>query len=203
MRLIPALLICLLTLSGCSSFQAKRVSDSEVDKEALAITGEWVDGDTIRVIQKTIKKIDKHRRFGRFLKARNNKPLRLFVGEIKNNTSEAYFPVGDMEEALLEQLSDTETFILIDAKQRTALLKELTYQNSGAVSARTAKKIGRQSGADALLFGTVNMRPFQRDGQAIKTYTINFRLTDLSTGEELLRTRSKINKFIDQSASGW
>lgn len=190
-------------LVGCGGFKAQRVDSEKIDEKAMEITDEWVDGDTIRVIDGTMTRIGEHNKFRKFLASRGGKPIKLFVGEIKNNTAEAYFPVHDMEEALLEKLSDDEAYTLIDAKQREALLKEITYQNDGMVDPAQAKKIGKQSGADAMLFGTVNMDPKTRDGKTVKTYTINFRLTDLETGEELVRTREKINKFSEQSSKGW
>lgn len=193
----------LLALAGCGGFKAQRVDEKTADEKAMEVTDEWVDGDTMRVIDETLAGIEGHKRFQKYLAARGGKDLKLFVGEIKNNTSEAYFPAHDVEEAFLEKLSDSETFTLIDAKQREALLKEITYQNDGMVDPAQAKKIGKQSGAHALLFGTVNMDPKRRDGKTIKTYTVNFRLTDLETGEELVRTRAKINKFSEQKSSGW
>lgn len=192
-----------LLLPACGGFKAQRVDTERADEAAMGITDQWVDGDTIRVIDETLAKMNEHKKFQRFMSKRGAKEIKLFVGEIKNNTPEAYFPTNDLEEALLEKLSDDDRFTLIDAKQREAILKEVTYQNDGMVDPAQAKKIGKQSGADAMIFGTVNMDPKTRDGKTIKTYSINFRVTDLETGEELVRTRSKINKYSEQSSRGW
>ena len=155
------------------------------------------------MVKQTLAQIEGHKKFQRLLAQRKGKPIKLFVGEIKNNTSEAYFPAHDVEEALLVAISDSEDFTLIDAKQREALLKEITYQNDGAVKPEDIKKIGRQSGADAILFGTVNMDPKRRDGKTVKEYAVNFRLTEIESSEELVRTRTVVNKFSKQSGSGW
>jgi hypothetical protein len=205
MNFIRNLFLISLTVAlvGCGGFKAQRVDEKTADEKAMEVTDEWVDGDTMRVIDETLAKIKEHKRFQNYLSSRGGKDLKLFVGEIKNNTSEAYFPAHDMEEAFLEKISDSDTFTLIDAKQREALLKEITYQNDGMVNPAQAKKIGKQSGADALLFGTVNMDPKTRDGKTVKTYTVNFRLTDLENGEELVRTRAKINKISKQKGTGW
>lgn len=192
-----------LALVGCGGFKAQRVDESKADDVAMEVTDEWVDGDTIRVVDQTLAEIESHKRFQKYLRGRGDSDLKLFVANIRNNTSEAYFPAGDLEEALLAKISDSEVFTLIDAKAREELLKEITYQNDGMVSPAEAKRIGKQSGADALLFGTVNMQPRTRDGKTVKTYTVNFRLTDLERGVELVRTRAKINKISKQSGSGW
>ncbi len=105
-----------LILTACGGFKAQRVDKKKADKVAMSITDEWVDGDTIRVVDETLSKIERHKRFKRFLRKRGNKDLKLFVASVKNNTSEAYFPADDLEEALLEKISDSEVFTLIDAR---------------------------------------------------------------------------------------
>jgi hypothetical protein len=47
----------------CASFKAERVDDAKADEKAMEITDNWVDGDTIRVIDGTIKQINVHKRF--------------------------------------------------------------------------------------------------------------------------------------------
>ena len=185
----------LLSMTACSSFKAERVDDAKADEKAMEITDNWVDGDTIRVIDGTIKQMYAHKRFVEFSGKYAGKRIKLFVGEIRNNTSESYFPVKDLEDALLEKMSNSDEFTLIDASKRENLLKEITYQNDGMVDPKQAKKVGRQSGADLMIFGDINMKPETRDGKTIKTYTVNLRLTDIETSEEVCRVREKINKY--------
>lgn len=191
-----------LFLSGCASFKAERVDSKKLDEKAMEVTDEWVDGDTMRVMDETLVALYDHKRFKNYSQ-KHGKEIKLFVGKINNNTSEAYFPVEDLEAALLEKLSNSDKFILIDAAQRNAILKEITYQNDGNVDPAQAKSIGKQSGADALIFGDINMKPYRREGTTVKTYTVNLRLTDLTTAEEIARTRAKINKVSEHGGSGW
>ncbi len=194
----------LVLSSACSTgFKAQRVDDKTADDKAMSVTDKWVNGDTILVIDNTIKKIYEHQRFKKFQAKHPGKEIKLFVGEIANNTSEAYMPVKDLEEALLDKLSNSTNFVLIDAAQRERLLKEISFQNDGAVDPAQAKSIGKHSGADMIIFGTVNMKPEQRDGKTIKNYAVNFRLSDIETGEEVCRTREVVNKYSEQSGSGW
>lgn len=196
-------LAALFGLGGCASFKAERVNEKVADEKAMQVTDKWVAHDTTIVIDSTMKKIYEHARFKKFQAKRGGKEIKLFVSEIQNNTSEAYMPVKDIEEALLERMSNSETFVLIDAAQREKILKEITYQNDGMVDPAQAKAIGKQSGAELLIFGTVNMKPESRDGKTIKSYSVNFRLTDVETAEEVCRTREVINKYSEQAGSGW
>jgi len=194
---ISTAMAVLFSLSACSSFKAQRVDDAKADEKAMTITDNWVDGDTIRVIDGAMKQLYAHASFNEFNSHRNGKRIKLFVGEIRNNTSESYFPVKDLEDALLEKMSNSTQFTLIDASRRDALLKEITYQNDGMVDPLQAKKVGKQSGADAMIFGDINMKPETRDGKTIKTYSVNLRLTDIQTSEEICRVREKINKYSE------
>lgn len=192
---IFAFILTLQLATGCASFKAERVNDATADEKAMEITDNWVDGDTIRVIDGAMKQIMAHKRFEEFKANHGKSRIKTFVGEIKNNTAESYFPVKDLEDALLEKFSNSDDFTLIDASKREALLKEITYQNDGMVDPKQAKKVGKQSGADLMIFGDINMKPETRDGKTIKTYTVNLRLTDITTSEEVCRVREKINKF--------
>lgn len=197
---ILAFAAALVVFAGCSSFKAERVDDSKADERAMEITDNWVDGDTIRVIDGAMKQVYVHKRFQEFQSKFQGKRIKLFVGEIRNNTSESYFPIKDLEDALLEKMSNSDQFTLIDASRRENLLKEITYQNDGMVEPKQAKKVGRQSGADVMIFGDINMKPETRNGKTIKTYTVNIRLTDIETAEEICRTREKINKYSEGGA---
>jgi PBP1b-binding outer membrane lipoprotein LpoB len=192
--------VFLLIASGCSSFKAQRVDESKADEKAMEITDNWVDGDTVRVIGGAMKQIYVHKRFSEYQQRFGSKRIKLFVGEIRNNTAESYFPVKDLEDALLEQISNSDQFALIDASRRDALLKEITYQNDGMVEPAQAKKVGKQSGADVMIFGDINMKPESRNGKTIKTYTVNLRLTEIQSAEEICRAREKINKYSEGGA---
>ncbi len=196
------LLLSLLSLIGCGSFKAKRVDSNESDERALEITDKWVQRDTEQVVSDTLKQIEKHRGFQRYLAKTGQRP-KIFIAEVQNETSEPYFPIRDINDELLYEFSASGEFVLIDAEAREKLLKEIKYQNDGMVDPRQAKMIGKQSGADLLVFGAIRMQPRKRDGKTIKQYSVNLRMTNLESAVEVLRTRVKISKFSEQSSTGW
>jgi penicillin-binding protein activator len=94
-------------------------------------------------------------------------------------------------------------FELVDNQAREKILGEVTYQNDGMVDPATAKKIGKQTGADIMIFGNVYMKPEKRDGKTIKEYSVNIRMTDVQKATEVLRTRTKVFKFSEKNATRW
>jgi hypothetical protein len=188
--------------SSCSSFKAKRVSADESDEAAMEITDKWVMRDTEITVKKILKQIRKHRGFQKYLAKFDGQP-KIFISEVQNRTSNAYFPVDDFNDELLNEFSSDGDFILIDESARKKLLNEIQYQNDGMVDPKEAKSIGKAAGADLLVFGSIRMQPKSRGGKTIKEYSVNIRMTNIQRGIEVLRTRAKVNKFSDKSSSGW
>lgn len=195
-------LLSMGVLTSCGGFKAKRVDADAGDDAAMEITDKWVDRDTETVVEKTLKAIERHKGFQRYL-AKFGKRPKIFIAEVQNATSEPYFPIADLNDEMLTEFSSSGEFILIDAQARDKLLKEIKYQNDGMVDPRQAKNIGRQSGADLLVFGAIRMQPRSRGGKTLKQYSINMRMTNLETSEEVLRTRVKVQKYSEQSSTGW
>ena len=191
-------LILSLSLFGvaCSKFEAKRVDANEADAKGLQITDNWMSADTSQAIADILKQIRAHKGFQRYL-AGNNNP-KLFIAEVQNQTSEAYYPIGDMNDELLNELSASGEFTLVDAAARDKILSEVTYQNDGMVDPKSAKSIGRQTCADLMIFGNVYMKPEKRDGKTIKEYSVNFRMTDIEKGVEVMRGRTKVFKYSEK-----
>lgn len=197
------LIVALFSITvSCSKFQAKRVDAKESDSKAMEITDNWVSGDTNQVVQEIIKNIRNHNGLKKYLSSYQGQP-KVFIGEVQNQTADAYFPIDDINNELLFELSNAGDFILVDAKAREALLKEIKYQNDGMVDPKAAKMVGKQSGADLMIFGSVFMKPEMRDGKTIKEYSVNVYMTDIEKGTEVLRTRSKLFKYSNQKATGW
>jgi len=206
MKNIKKIMICVLMLSffSCSSsFKAERVDSKASDEKAMEITDQWVAKDTEIVIAAVIKQMQAHKGFKRYLRQNGNKTPKVFISEVKNLTSDAYFPISDLNDEFLNEISATGDFILIDADAREAILKELTYQNDGMVDPASVKLVGKQSGADLMIFGNVYMKARTRDGKTIKQYSVNIHMTDIEKGVEVLRTRKKVSKYSKQASSGW
>ena len=201
MKLIITILSLALLATSCGSFKAKRVDANESDEKGLEITDNWMSADTTQAIKDILKQMKAHPGYSK-MKAKFGTP-KVFVAEVQNQTAEAYFPIGDMNDELLNELSMSGEFELVDNQAREKVLKEITYQNDGMVDPATAKQIGKQTGADIMIFGNVYMKPEKRSGKTIKEYSVNIRMTDIEKATEVLRTRTKVFKYSEKSASGW
>lgn len=190
------LILGIFFLSSCSSFKAERVDNKESDERALEITDKWVQKDTEQVIKGIIKKLETHKGYLNYRKRHGKIPV-LFIGEVKNLTSDTYFPISDLNDELLNEMSASGEFTLVDQAARENLLKEITYQNNGMVEPSTVKTIGKHTGADLIIFGNIYMKAETREGKTIRQYSVNFRMTDIEKGIEVFRGREKVSKYSE------
>lgn len=193
---------CALLGACAPTMKTQRVTTEKADKLAMSITDEWVLKDTELAVQDILEQIKNHKGFQTYLNKMKRKP-KLFVGDVQNQTSEAYFPIGDLNDELLQEFSSSGSFILIDAAKREKLLKEIQYQNDGMVDPKQAKNIGKASGADLIIFGDIRMKPETLGKKTVKNYTVNLRMTDIETSEEVLRIRYKTSKYSKHSKYAW
>lgn len=187
---------------SCASFKAERVDNKTSDKKSMEITDNWMSEDTKQTVKTLISQMQAHRGYKRMMKKFNGTP-KVFIAEVQNNTSEAYFPIDDMNDEFLFEVSAAGDFQLVDANARDKILKEITYQNDGMVDPNQAKQIGKQLGADFMIFGNVRMKPEKRDGKTLKEYSVNLRMTNVETAGEVFRLRKRVNKFSDKKSYGW
>lgn len=194
--------VLLLSLASCGSFEAKRVDAQTSDEKGLKITDNWMSADTTQAIADVLKQIKAHKGFQRYLAQNGGNPPKLFIADVQNQTSEAYYPIGDLNDELLNELSASGDFILVDNAAREKILAEVKYQNDGMVDPKTAKQVGKQTGADLMIFGNVYMKPEKRDGKTIKEYSVNLRMTDVEKAVEVMRARTKVFKYSEKSSMG-
>ena len=192
----------LLVVACGPKIKTERISLEKSDELAMTITDEWIMTDTQNAVKAILSQIEQHRGFQTYLAKLGRRP-KIFIADIQNQTSEAYFPIGDLNDELLNEFSFSGDYILIDNNAREKLLKEIKYQNDGMVRSEDVKKIGRASGADLLIFGDIRMKPQTLNGRTVKDYSVNIRMTDLETQEEVLRTRFKTSKYSKRSGAGW
>ncbi len=202
MKKVLVLVFTLMISVSCSTFKAKRVDNKESDEKSMEITDNWVGEDTKQSVRNLIRQMKNHRGYQRLMKNFKGTP-KIFIAEVQNNTSEAYFPIDDFNDEFLFEISAMGDFTLVDAKAREKILKEITYQNDGMVDPAQAKQIGKQLGADFMIFGNVYMKPEKRKGKTLKEYSVNLRMTNVETAGEIFRLRTRVNKYSDKAAFGW
>lgn len=191
-----------LVFISCASFKAERVDNKSSDEKSMEITDNWMSEDTKLSVKELLEQMKNHKGYQRLMAKFKGTP-KVFIAEVQNNTSEAYFPIDDFNDEFLYEVSASGEFQLVDAKAREKILAEITYQNDGMVDPNQAKQIGKQLGADFMIFGNVYMKPEKRDGKTLKEYSVNLRMTNVETAGEVFRLRTRINKYSNKKSYNW
>jgi len=124
------------------------------------------------------------------------------VDDIENRTDEhidTQALTNDVQNALI----NSGKVRFVDAKRRKQILEEIKYQQSGAVRKDSAKREGRQTGADFMLGGELSSNVHTQGQLKTITYQVNLRLTDLETAEVSWSEQHRIKKRFRRSSASW
>lgn len=206
--LLSGLLVAVVT--SCTSLRVTRTSTDQVTD----LSGRWNDTDSRLVAEKMLEEITNSPWLARFQQTRSKqvkkfhaeenameqalvyserKPV-LIVGTILNKSHEhieADTFIKDLERALIKE---GEIRIVANSTLREKLRGEIVGQ-AAFVSPETQKRLGRELGADCMLFGTINTIVDTEGGNKVVFYQINLELADLETSELVWIGGKKIKKY--------
>ena len=181
--------LAIITLGGCSR-TVKRIDPST----QTDLSGRWNDTDSRLTAQTMIEQM-----FGKswamvFEQQHKKKPV-IVVGLINNKSHEHISTetfIRDLERAII----DNGSIRLVEAgDNREALRRERADQQEFA-SPETAKRWGRELGADFMLQGSVNSIVDQYKKNQAVYYQIDLTLNNLETNERVWMGNKEIKKMI-------
>jgi penicillin-binding protein activator len=187
------LLLSGLFLLGCASHSVTRMSaDTTVD-----LSGRWNDADSREVSQAMVPDALGQPWINQWLQAHNGKKPVLMVGLVVNRTAE-HIPVGtfvaDIERSLI---ASGAVSVVATAAERGQLRGERADQWQNATE-ETAKKMGRELGADFLLGGAIDAITDREGGAKVLFYQVDLTLLNIETNEKVWMEVHKIKKLVSQ-----
>ena len=181
--------LAIITLTGCSR-TVKRVDPST----QTDLSGRWNDTDSRLTAQAMIEQMFGNAWAIAFEQRHQKKPV-IVVGLV-NNKSHEHINVETFIKNLEGAIVNNGSIRLVEGgEMREALRRERAGQQE-FVSPETAKKWGRELGADFMLQGTVNSIVDQyKKNQAIY-YQIDLTLSNIETTERVWQGNKEIKKMI-------
>ena len=179
-----------LILAACSS----TVKYDDATKEETLNT-DFGSTDLQRI---ATKMVDDLLAFAPMVRITNSKRPIVFVDTIRNKTAE-HIDMESITDTIQSKLLNSGKYRFIDMGQVDKIKAQLNYQrNSGLVDQNTAMKIGRQIGAEYMLYG--NMAAINKSAKGKKDVYSKFtlKLLHIETGilewsseKEIRKTREK------------
>ena len=187
--------LALIALGGCTNKSVIRYGDATAvettdinfgSTDLQTVAGQMTDSLLISPVVGTL--------------TANTRPI-LFVESIKNKTSE-HIDTESITDSISTKLLRSGKFRFIDMARVAAVQDQLDYQqNSGMVDDSKAIAIGKQVGAQYMLYGNLASIVKSNKDKSDVYYKFTLRLLDLQSGlvewaDETEIRKTKENKFI-------
>ena len=182
-------------LSGCST----EVSYGDA-KETETVTVEYGSTDLQSLASKMARSLaDSHA-----VKeaSANGRPV-LFVDSIRNKSSE-HIDTEALTDSMRTQLLRSGKFRFVDMSKVQSVKEQLEYQQqSGMVNPAAMVRLGKQTGAQYMLYG--NLASIVKDNGKVKDvfYQLTMNLMELESGELIWADQQEIRKQSRKKTLGW
>jgi len=191
-KIFSYLTLLFLTLVSTECGSIKRISTSQVTD----LSGRWNDTDARLVAEEMTQDVIKRPWRPSFISIYQRQPI-LVVGDILNKSHEHIDAEPFIKDIERELINAQSVRIVTHGAFREKVRKERQDQQD-TNSTEVQKKLGRELGADFMLFGTINtIVDTKAEGKhRVVFYQVNLELADLATNEIVWIGDKKIKKYI-------
>ena len=195
-QILAAIYVVIFTVfvTGCASTKVKRI---ETD-EPIDFSGRWNDTDSRLVAKEMIEDSLQSPWLREFTEKNRHAPV-VIVGTVTNKSYEHINPelfTKNLERSLIK--SGKVKFVA-SRSERGEIREEREDQHQGYTSPETRTRIGRETGADFMLIGSINSIKDETKGRYVILYEVNLELVDLETNEKAWIGQKDIRKVVTRS----
>jgi len=180
----------ILFSAGCARKVVTRIDPNQ----QVDLSGRWNDTDSKLTAEAMMKDVLSRPWLTNFTKAKGKQPV-VIVGIISNKTDEYIQPETFINDIQRELINSSMVRVVQNSVLREAMRKERGDQQQNA-SMETAKKFGKELGADFMMFGTVINTPDQEGKKKLNVYQVDLTFADMETNELVWSGNKKIKKYI-------
>jgi uncharacterized protein (TIGR02722 family) len=197
LRLLALTLPAALVLSACSS----QPTVSYVDPNTVDTTAIGFNSTDLQTTAKSM--VDQMLASPVIVKLTQTSAPVMYVQGMTNNTSE-FINTQAITDTISTELLQSGQFQFLDMSKINAIKKQLNYQNkSGYVDPNTAAQIGKQVGAQFMLYGDIASITQTNSSQQTQYYQITMKLLNIQSGLIIWQGQQQIRKVETQKTFGW
>lgn len=184
------LALAFLTTISCQTRKVTRIDpNTQVD-----LSGRWNDTDSRKVADQMIYDLFDSDKFKQYARDLGRKPV-IVMGLIKNKTSE-HIDADNYIKKFEFVIHNSNAADIVESDEfRNKLRVERTEQQDFADPA-TAKKFGKELGADLMLFGDMTSEVDTYNKKRVVNYITTLYLTDIETNRRVWYGQNEIKKFV-------
>jgi uncharacterized protein (TIGR02722 family) len=181
-----------LTLGGCAT-EVKRVGVEEVKD----LSGNWNDTDSRLVSEEMIRDSLSTGWISRHEQKNKNAPT-VIVGNVRNLSHEHINTrtfIADLERAFV---NSGRVDVVASKTEREGIREERADMDLNASEA-SRKEMGKESGADYMLMGTINTIIDASGGEQIRFYQVDLTLVSLADNRKVWTGQKKLKKDVKEA----
>jgi penicillin-binding protein activator len=182
--------VLLIAGVGCRTKTVTRVNPNQ----QIDLSGRWNDTDSKLVAEEMIRDVIERPWRSEFSYKKNRRPV-VIVGVITNRSHEHIEAETFIKDLEREFINSGTIRVVQNSVFREKMREERADQQEFATP-ESAKRWGRELGADFMIFGTINSIVDSEGKRRVNFYQINLELADLETNELVWIGDKKIKKYI-------
>lgn len=192
-KTLTAIVMCFIvgfTMSSCRHRVERIDTDEQID-----LSGRWNDTDSRLVAEEMVSQVLSGEWIANHQRTHSGQKPVVIVGLVYNNTSEhidANTFIKDVEKAFVKS---GKVRLVQAGEKREELRKERAAQQDFAAT-ETAKKWGRELGADYMLQGDIASITDQYKREKVIYYQTSLELSDLESNEVVWIGDKKLKKYV-------
>lgn len=127
----------------------------------------------------------------------------LFISDVQNN-SDQMIDTQSLTNAISTRLINSGKFNFVDMSQVDQIKKQMAYQHqSGMVDPATAAAMGKQVGAQYMLYGDISSISQRNNKEQTLYLQVTMKLMDVQSGLIIWQGEKQISKAQSKKSVGW
>ena len=184
------LIAVIILLTACQTRQVTRMDPAtQVD-----LSGRWNDTDSRKVADQMIYDLFESDRFKEYAKAKTAKPV-ILVGAIRNKTAE-HIDADNFVKKFEVVIHNSNVADLVESSEFRDQLRVERLEQQEFADPATVKRMGKEAGADLMLFGEITSEVDTYDNRKVVNYITTLFLTDVETNKRVWYGQNEIKKYV-------
>lgn len=190
MNTFPLTLVILLILVACQTRQVTRLDPAT----QMDLSGRWNDTDSRKVADQMIFDLFDSDHFKNYAKKKTDKPV-IVVGIIRNKTSE-HIDADNFIKKFEVVIHNSGVADLVESDEFRDKVRVERLEQQEFADPATVKEMGRETGADLMLFGEITSETDVYNNRRVVNYITTLFLTDVETNKRVWYGQNEIKKYV-------
>jgi penicillin-binding protein activator len=183
-------LVFLLILVACQTRQVTRLDPAT----QIDLSGRWNDTDSRKVADEMIFNLFDSDHFKNYAKKKTDKPV-IVVGIIRNKTSE-HIDADNFIKKFEVVIHNSGVADLVESDEFRDKVRVERLEQQEFADPATVKEMGRETGADLMLFGEITSETDVYNNRRVVNYITTLFLTDVETNKRVWYGQNEIKKYV-------